>query len=411
MNSKKGALLFAQSGGPTAVINSSASGVFLTALKNENITAIYAAEHGIRGVLEEALININKEDITELERLKTTPSSAIGSVRYKLKDIDVDDSDYLRLLEVFKKYDIKYFLYNGGNDSMDTANKIANFMKDHGHDVCVVGVPKTIDNDLAGTDHCPGFGSAAKYIATTVAELALDLKVYDTGIVCIIEVMGRNAGWLTGAAALAKNAGFGADLIYMPEKAFSLEQFVSDVKNVLQNNNNKCIVVVSEGIRYANGDLVGDFKTAVNDGFNHAQLGGVSDMLKEMVKDIFKVKVRAIEFSLLQRCASHIASKRDVEEAFICGQKAVELATQGVSGVMVAMKRCDGDEYAVEYVTVPLTTVANTEKTVPENWINEEGNYVTQEMVDYIMPLIYGESSPAFENGLPVFAKLKKEKV
>ena len=249
MKNLKGACMFAQSGGPTSVINSSAAGVFLEALKSPEITKVYGAAHGIKGVLDEQFYDIGLEDKKELELLKYTPSSALGSVRYKLKDVSVDDTDYKRILEVFKKYDIRYFFYNGGNDSMDTCNKISKFLNGSGWDCNVIGVPKTIDNDLFGTDHCPGFASAAKYIATTLMEINLDAKVYNTGMVCVIEVMGRNAGWLTAAASLAGYKGLGADLIYLPEVAFDVDKFVSDVEGVLAKNDNKCIAVVSEGIK------------------------------------------------------------------------------------------------------------------------------------------------------------------
>ena len=234
--------MFGQSGGPTSVINSSAAGVFTEALKQGNITAVYGAEHGILGILNEKFFDMSKEDPKELELLKYTPSSALGSARYKLKDASVDDTDYKRILEVFKKYNIRYFFYNGGNDSMDTCNKISKYMQSVGYECNVIGVPKTIDNDLYGTDHCPGFASAAKYIATTIMEVNLDAKVYDFGCVCIIEAMGRNAGWLTAAAQLANHKGAGADLIYLPEVPFDVDKFVEDVKEVCAKNNNKCSV-------------------------------------------------------------------------------------------------------------------------------------------------------------------------
>ena len=265
MKNLKGACMFAQSGGPTSVINSSAAGVFLEALKSPEITKVYGAAHGIKGVLDEQFYDIGLEDKKELELLKYTPSSALGSVRYKLKDVSVDDTDYKRILEVFKKYDIRYFFYNGGNDSMDTCNKISKFLNGSGWDCNVIGVPKTIDNDLFGTDHCPGFASAAKYIATTLMEINLDAKVYNTGMVCVIEVMGRNAGWLTAAASLAGYKGLGADLIYLPEVAFDVDKFVSDVEGVLAKNDNKCIAVVSEGIKLADGRYVGEFTASKTD--------------------------------------------------------------------------------------------------------------------------------------------------
>ena len=266
MKGLKGALVFAQSGGPTSVINSSAAGVFIEGLHSDMITAVYGAAHGIKGILNEEMYDIGKEDEKELLLLKNTPSSAMGSVRYKLKDASVDDTDYKRLLEVFKKYDVRYFFYNGGNDSMDTCNKISKYMAKSGYDMNVIGVPKTIDNDLYGTDHCPGFASAAKFIATTIMEINLDAKVYDTGMICIIEAMGRNAGWLTASAALANAKGYGADLIYLPEVAFDVDKFVDDVKGVLAKNNNKCIVCLSEGIHDKNGTLIGEALGKTDDG-------------------------------------------------------------------------------------------------------------------------------------------------
>ena len=261
MKNLVGACMFAQSGGPTSVINASAAGVFIEALKQDKITAVYGAANGIRGVLEENFYDISKEDEKELLLLKNTPSSALGSVRYKLKDSKVDDTDYKRIVEVFKKYNIRYFFYNGGNDSMDTCNKISKYIKKSGWECNVIGVPKTIDNDLFGTDHCPGFASAAKYIATTIMEVNLDAKVYDTPMVCVIEVMGRNAGWLAASSVLASYKGLVPDLIYLPEVDFDVDKFVSDVQNVCAKNNNKCIAVVSEGILEKNGKLISEYES------------------------------------------------------------------------------------------------------------------------------------------------------
>lgn len=258
MKNLKGACVFGQSGGPSSVINSSAAGVFTEALKQENITAVYGARHGIRGILEEAFFDMSKEDPNELLLLKNTPSSALGSVRYKLKDADVDDTDYKRILEVFQKYNIRYFFYNGGNDSMDTCNKVSKYLLKAGYDCNIIGVPKTIDNDLFGTDHCPGYGSAARYVATTVMELKLDANVYDTPMITVVEAMGRHAGWLTASSALAGAKGLGPDLIYLPEVPFSTEKFIADVKTVLEKNSGKCMVVVSEGISDENGTLIAE---------------------------------------------------------------------------------------------------------------------------------------------------------
>ncbi len=408
MKNLKGACIFGQSGGPTSVINSSAAGVFIEALKQKNITNVYGAAHGIRGILEEKFYLINEEDTTELELMKYTPSSALGSVRYKLKNFEDDPTDYNRLLEVFKKYDIRYFFYNGGNDSMDTCNKISKFMKNSGYDCNVIGVPKTIDNDLFGTDHCPGYGSAAKYIATTLMEINLDASVYDTGLVCVIEVMGRNAGWLTAAAALANYKNLGADLIYLPEVPFDVDKFISDVKGVCERKNNKCIAVVSEGIKTKEGKYVGEFTASTTDLFGHAQLGGVGAMLANIVKEKLGVKTRAIEFSLMQRCAAHLASKVDVEEAFEAGSAAVRFACDGETDQMVIFERQKGDKYVMKPVLMPLEKAANTEKTVPLEWITPEGTGLTEDFIKYALPLIQGDAKAPLEDGLPRFARLKK---
>ena len=410
MKGLKGALVFAQSGGPTSVINASAAGVFLEGLKSKEITAVYGAAHGIKGILNEEFYDIGKEDEKELLLLKNTPSSAMGSVRYKLKDADVDDTDYKKLLEVFKKYDVRYFFYNGGNDSMDTCNKISKYMAKSGYDINVIGVPKTIDNDLYGTDHCPGFASAAKYIATTIMEINLDAKEYDTGMICIIEAMGRNAGWLTASAALANSKGLGADLIYLPEVPFDVDKFVADVKKVLAANNNKCIVCVSEGIKNKDGVLIGEVlgKAGARDSFGHAQLGGVAANLANIIKEQTGVKTRAIELSLMQRCAAHCASATDIEETFEAGKQAVKAAVAGETDKMVCYARKPGDKYVCEYKLLPLELAANTEKTVPVEWITNDGTGISDEFVKYALPLIQGEPELVKEDGLPRFAKLKK---
>lgn len=409
MKGLKGALIFGQSGGPSSVINSSAAGVFIEALKHSDvITKVYGAHHGIKGILDEDFFDIGQEDMKELELLKNTPSSALGSVRYKLKSPDVDETDYKRLLEVFKKYNVRYFFYNGGNDSMDTCNKVSKYMQKSGWDINVIGVPKTIDNDLYGTDHCPGYGSAAKYVATSIMELKLDSTVYNTGMFCIIEVMGRNAGWLTAAAQLASYAGLGADLIYLPETPFDIDEFLASVKKVLDANDNKCMVVVSEGIRNAEGKYVGEFTASKTDLFGHAQLGGVGAMLAQMVKEKYGVKTRAIEFSLLQRCAAHLASKVDVEEAFTCGSEAVKAAINGETDKMVCLIREEGKDYVCKPQLMDVALAANTEKKIPESWILPAGQGLTKDFVDYALPLIQGDCKAPLENGLPRFARLKK---
>lgn len=409
MKNLVGACMFAQSGGPTSVINASAAGVFLEALDQANITAVYGAANGIKGVLNEQFYDIGKEDRKELELLKYTPSSALGSVRYKLKDAAVDDTDYKRIVEVFKKYNVRYFFYNGGNDSMDTCNKISKYMQKSGWDCNVIGVPKTIDNDLYGTDHCPGYASAARYIATTIMEVNLDAKVYDTPMVCVIECMGRNAGWLTAAAALAGHKGLGADLIYLPEVAFDVDKFIEDVKAVCAKNNNKCIAVVSEGIHDKNGELICELVSkGARDSFGHAQLGGVAATLAGIIKEKTGFKTRGIELSLMQRCGAHLASKVDVEETFEAGRQAVKAAVSGETDKMVCYERQQGETYACEYRLLPLELAANTEKTVPMEWITENGTYISDEYVKYALPLIQGDCKAPLEDGLPRFARLKK---
>ena len=402
-----GAAVIGQSGGPSSVINASAYGVIKTALESDCITAVYGAHHGIVGVLNDRLMDMSKEDPKELELLPYTPSSALGSCRYKIADPDIDDTDYKRILEVFKKHNVRYFFYNGGNDSMDTCNKISRYMKKVGYDCRVFGVPKTIDNDLYGTDHCPGFASAAKYIATSVMEVSRDSQVYDKGMVTIVECMGRHAGWLTAAAALGNAAGDGPDLIYLPEIDFTMEQFLADVKRVYGEKNN-CLVAVSEGVHYADGRFVSEAKTSGTDGFGHAQLGGLAARLADAVKSELGVKVRGIELSLLQRCAAHQASLTDIEESFNSGKVAVESAIAGETGKMVGFV-CDRDNgYVCHYELFDLEKVANYEKKVPLEWITPDGSNVTDDFIRYCSPLVQGETKLRYENGLPRFAKLKK---
>ena len=404
----KGACIIGQSGGPTSVINASAYGVIRTALDNEAITKVYGAEHGIKGVLNDRLIDMTQEDAAELELLLYTPSSALGSCRYKIADPDADDTDYKRILEIFKKYDVRYFFYNGGNDSMDTCNKISKYMQKVGYECRVMGVPKTIDNDLFGTDHCPGFASAAKYIATSCMEVYHDARVYDTGMICIVEIMGRHAGWLTAASGLAAAMGAGPDLIYLPETDFDMDKFIAEVKKVYAERGN-CMVAVSEGIHYADGSFVSEAKTSATDGFGHAQLGGLAAMLAEIVKEATGAKVRGIELSLLQRCGAHLASQTDIDESFMAGKAAVENAVAGLTDKMVGFERCiEGGKYVCKTKLFNLTDVANTEKKVPIEWINAAHNGVTQAFIDYALPLIQGETKMKKENGLPRFAKLKK---
>ena len=410
MSELKGACVIGQSGGPTSVINSSVLGAIEAALDSGAITRVFGMAHGIKGLLDDQLYDLDKEDREELALLRFTPSSALGSCHYKLADPDVDDTDYKRILEIFKKYDIRYFFYNGGNDSMDTCNKVSKYMMKSGYECRVMGIPKTIDNDLFGTDHCPGFASAAKYIATSCMEIYQDARVYDTGMICIVEIMGRHAGWLTAAAGLATAKGAGPDLIYLPETDFDMDKFIADVKRVYDATGN-CLVAVSEGIHYADGSFVSEAKTSATDGFGHAQLGGLAAMLADKVKNETGAKVRGIELSLLQRCAAHCASKTDVDESYMAGKAAVDNAIAGKTDFMPGFKCTrDASGYHCEIELLPLSQVANTEKKVPRDWINAEGNGVTDKFIEYAMPLIEGENVGPKENGLPRFAQLKKVK-
>ncbi len=408
MNVLKGACIIGQSGGPTSVINASAYGVIRTALDSEAITKVYGAEHGIKGVLNDRLFDMSAEDAGELENLLYTPSSALGSCRYKIADPDVDDTDFKRILEIFKKYDVRYFFYNGGNDSMDTCNKISKYMQKVGYECRVMGVPKTIDNDLFGTDHCPGYASAAKYIATSCMEVYQDAWVYDTGMICVVEIMGRHAGWLTAAASLATAMGAGPDLIYLPETDFDMDKFISEVRKVYTETGG-CMVAVSEGIHYADGSFVSEAQASATDGFGHAQLGGLAGMLAEIIKKEIGAKVRGIELSLLQRCGAHLASQTDIDESFMAGKAAVENAVAGLTDKMVGFERSyEGGAYVCRTKLFDLVDVANTEKKVPIEWINAQHNGVERAFIDYALPLIQGETRMRKENGLPRFAKLKK---
>ena len=380
MSELRGACIIGQSGGPTSVINASAYGVIRTALDADCITAVYGAANGIVGVLNDNLYDMSKEDAEELERMMYTPSSALGSCRYKIADPDVDDTDYKRILEIFKKYNVRYFFYNGGNDSMDTCNKISKYMMKVGYECRIMGVPKTIDNDLFGTDHCPGYASAAKYIATTCCEIYHDARVYDKGMITIIEIMGRHAGWLTAAASLASITGEAPDLIYLPERNFDMDKFLADVTRIY-NENGKVIVAVSEGIHDAEGNLIAEIAsgtTAARDSFGHAQLGGLAASLSHIVKEKTGAKVRGIELSLMQRCGAHIASQTDIDESFMAGKVAVESAINGITDKMVALDRVSQNPYRCETKLIDLSAVANYEKKVPDEWINEEGNGILQ---------------------------------
>lgn len=399
-------LIVGQSGGPTAVINSSLAGVIDYAIGSDKIDNVFGMINGVEGLLEENLINLSnifQSMPSELNRLKVTPAMFLGSCRYKLTG---EKEELARVVEILQKYEVGYFVYIGGNDSMDTVKKLSDYTIENGIDIKVVGVPKTIDNDLMGIDHSPGFGSAAKYIASCVREVAYDTSIYSIKSVHIIEAMGRNAGWLTAASALARQEDMIAPhLIYLPEVAFSVEKFVSDVKEKLEKYNS-IIVVVSEGIRDESGEYI-CAKNDKKDIFGHAQLSGTGEYLKDVVEKEIGCKVRSLEPSVIQRSAGHISSLTDVTEAFNLGGVAVEAAVEGKSGVFSTLRRLANKPYSVEYSIEDVAVVANAEKKVPRAWINQEGNDVTQELIDYVRPLIDGVVQTPYRNGLPDYIDIR----
>lgn len=412
MKTLVGSALIGQSGGPTSVINASALGCIEAALASAKVTAVYGAANGIKGVLDDIIYDMGEENPEELALMRFTPSSVLGTCRYKLADSKKDDSDYKRILEIFKKYNVRYFFYNGGNDSMDTCSKISDYLAEHNYECRVMGIPKTIDNDLACTDHCPGFGSAAKYVATTFMEISRDAKVYDTGSITIVEVMGRNAGWLTAASILAgiNDKDSAPDLIYLPEVVFSMEGFIADVTKVYKEKGH-VVVAVSEGIKDEKGKFISAYFTEGDqqrDSFGHARMGGLAPNLAEYANAKLKAKVRGIEFSLLQRCAAHLASATDIEEAYMVGKAAFEAAESGITDKMITLDRAPGSEYKCQTGLADLQDVANAEKKVPLEWINEAGNGILEPFIDYALPLIQGQPNRPIENGLPKFTRLKK---
>ena len=404
MENLKGACIIGQSGGPTAVINASAQGVIQTALASPQITRVLGAAHGIKGVLADQLYDMGQEDPGQLELLQFTPSSALGSCRYKLADPDVDDTDYKRILEIFQKYDVRYFFYNGGNDSMDTCNKISKYMQRVGYPCNIIGVPKTIDNDLSGTDHCPGYASAAKYIATSCMELYQDARVYDTGTVVIVEIMGRHAGWLAGAASLAAGADCnGPDIILLPERPFDENVFLEKVAQ-LEKDRHNVIIAASEGVKNKDGVFLCDLVSTAGqlDAFGHkAILSGTSRYLADLIHVRLGCKTRAIEFSTLQRCASHLASRTDITEAYQVGGASVEAAYRGETGKMCAIRRISDMPYRTETEMVDVQKVANLEKRVPDDWISPDGMHVTEAFHHYARPLIQAELTPIYIDGVP----------
>lgn len=408
-------LLIAQSGGPTAAINATLAGIIEAGVWSDRIERIFGAVYGIQGVLEENFLDLTAlgSDEAQLDKLSTTPAAALGSCRYKLKDPAEDASEFERIIDVFRRYHICYFIYIGGNDSMDTVWKLSAYIRAHRiPDIVVVGAPKTIDNDLYGIDHCPGFGSAAKYIAASCAELEREIQVYQTPYVIIVEMMGRNAGWLTAAAALAQGRNAQIPyLIYLEERPFDLERFTEDVRAKLKLSPG-VIVAVSEGIHTAEGRFISEqgSQSRYTDAFGHTITSGAGKVLEMAVKEKIGCKVRSIELNLLQRCAGHLLSGTDIEEARKLGSNAVRIALRGGSGKMSTLKRVPGDSYRVTYDQADITAVANREKKVPAAWITPDGCGVTREMLDYLRPLVQGEAHCAFRDGVPDYVVLRKER-
>lgn len=403
-------VIVGQSGGPTAVINASLYGVVYEALmQKEQIGTVYGMINGIEGFLADTIMDMNSvEQSGELELIKTTPGSFLGSCRYKLPE-DLKDDVYPLLFKKFEEYSIGYFFYIGGNDSMDTVSKLSRYAAISGSEICFIGIPKTIDNDLVLTDHTPGFGSAAKYVASTVREIAIDASVYDNKkSVTIVEIMGRHAGWLTASSVLARK--FENDnpvLIYLPESAFNTDTFIEDVKKALEHTSN-LVVCVSEGINDGNGTFICELASDVGvDTFGHKMLTGSGKYLENLVKEKLGVKVRSIELNVNQRCSSSMISATDQEEAIQAGISGVHFALDGITGKMIAFHRTEGADYSINYVPEDVNLICNQEKTVPPEWITGNGSDIGQAFIDYALPLIQGIVNVPEENGLPKFAYRK----
>ena len=411
---KKRNIIVGQSGGPTSVINSSLAGVYKTA-KERGFNKVYGMLHGIQGFLDEQYVDLSTQIHTdmELELLKRTPSAFLGSCRYKLPEIHENPAIYEKIFRILDKLDIEAFIYIGGNDSMDTIKKLSDYAIVKGHTQKFLGVPKTIDNDLALTDHTPGFGSAAKYIAASTKEVIRDALglTYNKEMITIIEVMGRNAGWLTGATALSRTEEFdGPDLIYLPEIPFDIDKFLKKVKELLKKKHS-IVIAVSEGIKLSDGRYVCELSGGPDyvDAFGHKQLQGTAAYLAGFLGAEIGCKTRSIEFSTLQRSASHMASRVDINEAFMVGGAAVKAADEGDTGKMVVIDRVSDDPYMSAAGIYDVHRIANNEKLVPRNWVNKEGNYITQEFINYIEPLIQGDYQPFMVNGLPQHLVLKRK--
>lgn len=398
-------MLVAQSGGPSAAINATITGVIDAGLASSQVEHVYGALNGIKGVLNENFVMLDDRCKSRETRdlLAVTPAAALGSCRWKLKNPEEDKREFEEIIRILRKNNIGYFIYTGGNDSMDTVHKLSLYCREHGvDDIKIMGAPKTIDNDLGETDHCPGFGSAAKFIATAFTEIACDCYVYDVPSVTIVEVMGRNAGWLTASAALARNGARNVpQLIYLCERAFDTERFVEDVKEALKHENN-IIIAVSEGLKDSEGNYVGeDMKSGKEDAFGHKYLSGIGKYLEQAVTEKIGCKVRSVELNILQRCAGYMLSETDIIESRNLGAFAAVSAIRGESGKMSALKRMPGENYQVDIVLADLSKIANFEKTVPLEWITEDGHDITQELVDYLKPLIQGEVRIPYKDGVP----------
>lgn len=394
--------LVAQSGGPTSVINASVVGVVEENKECKYYDRVYAGINGIEGILEKRIVDLTKLADEELNLLKYTPSSALGSCRYKIKNFEENDKEYVKFFNILDSLDIHTFFYIGGNDSMDTVSKLSEYAKLKGIHKQIIGIPKTIDNDLQYTDHTPGYGSAAKYIATLVLETYLDSSVYTNNGIFILETMGRDTGWLAASASLAKlNGKQVADFIYLPEVVFSKEDFLRDVRKKFEEKN-KVYIVVSEGLKNEKGNYLYDIEVANDhDSFSHPQLGGVGSYLENLIIDAgITQRVKVLELGVAQRCAMHIASKTDIEEAYLVGKDALKYSTEGHTGFMVALNRLGNNPYSVETFKVEASKIANEIKYFPKEWITAENNNVTEEAFDYIHPLILGEPNLTIENGI-----------
>ena len=392
--------IVAQSGGPTVAINASLAGVISGVIKNSTYEKIYGSIHGIQGVLREQFIDLSESTDDFIDKLKKTPAMYLGSCRFKLPDASEDEAPYSQIFDIFSKYNIGAFFYIGGNDSMDTVDKLSAYATATNSNIRIIGIPKTIDNDLVLTDHTPGFGSAAKYVASSIREIAYDTYIYDLESVNIVEIMGRDAGWLTAASALSRNEfSCAPHMIYLPEVAFDKKQFINDLRDMVKLHKN-VIVAISEGIRYADGTYVSATNAAA-DKFGHAQLSGAGKALEYIVKEELGIKVRSVEINVLQRCAAHLASSTDIQESFESGRHAVSLAVSGNTGCMVTLERISNTPYQYRLSSAPVCDIANKAKDVPLEWICDNGHDVTSEMIEYIKPLIEGELDTSFKDGIP----------